>query len=283
MRRSVFGLVALAAIGVVGGFMGGLHHAADSLSIGRPLLALICLLGVLVFRARAVRFGLLVIGLVGVGSCGIYLLPQSGEGDLRVYSKNLWFANTTIPSIVADIEASGASIVMLQEVSDQNKFVLDLLAERFPYQSLCRFSSWSGVALASQHPIDGTPLCSTKRAVLAVPIRHGAERIWFGSLHLPWPWPYDSRDNEIAGLDVLSKLDGPVVVGGDFNSVPWSKRVRDVAAATGTQVTGPMQQTLFLRNIPLPIDMVLAPGGGKLQTRPLLGSDHFGLIADIKL
>ena len=81
----------------------------------------------------------------------------------------------------------------------------------------------------------------------------------------------------------MRSLDGKVVVAGDFNIFPWTSRVERITAITKTKVAGPARFTLTYLNIPLPIDFVLSQNGGSIEKRPLLGSDHAGLVADLAL
>ena len=78
--------------------------------------------------------------------------------------------------------------------------------------------------------------------------------------------------------------DGDIVVGGDFNLVGRGARLRQVAELTQTQRVGPSRITFWLEGLyPMQIDHVLAPKGGRLETRGWHGSDHMGLLAYIPL
>ncbi|NIZ61312.1 hypothetical protein DL239_10035 [Sedimentitalea sp. CY04] len=281
LRNFLLALVWIAAVLVVVGFLGPLHRAADSIAIVRPALGILCLLGVFLGRALWHRTVFAVIALLAMSTTAIPFMPQAPGGDMRVYSKNLWFANTQVQAVVADIEAADVDVVMLQEVSEKNNSILGLLKPRFPHQHLCKFSGRIGIAVVSKHPFAGEPVCSRNRPIAAAPVDLGSQRVWAVSAHIPWPWPYGSVENEQAALDVLSKLEGPVVIAGDFNNVPWSHRVTSIAAMTETQLAGPMGPTLHLRGIPLPIDFALAPRGGTVEMRPMLGSSHAGVLADV--
>ncbi|MHA3913222.1 endonuclease/exonuclease/phosphatase family protein [Halovulum sp. GXIMD14793] len=140
-----------------------------------------------------------------------------------------------------------------------------------------------GIAVLSRHPFSGPPKCSDWRAVAAAPIMIGGQEVWIVSLHIHWPWPFQSAEAEAAAAGVLTPLQGPTVIAGDFNMLPWTQRVQRIARMTGTRLAGPAQFTFSRRNIPLPIDLVLAPGGGQVRMRPLIGSDHAGVVADISL
>lgn len=283
IRKALLGISILAAFFIVAGFLGQVHRGADSIAILRPVFGIGCILGVILTRSIWLRTVLAGTALLALYTVAVHFLPQEPGGHIRIYSKNLGYKNTEVHQIVTDIELSNVDIVMLQEVTAQNGFILQALQNSFPFQHLCKFSGRIGIALVSRHPFAGAPECSDWRALLAAPIEIGDQRLWAVSAHIPWPWPYDNIDNENAATKVLLGLDGPVVVAGDFNMVPWARRVGRVLAMTDTQLAGPVRPTLYFMNIPLPIDLVMAPGGGSVETRPFLGSDHLGIVADLSV
>ena len=283
IRKTLLALACLAACLVGAGFVGELHRASDSIAILRPVCAIACALGLCVARNRGLRLALAGVALLGLVTTGVHGLAQKPGHDLRLYTKNLGYHTTQMSDLVADIAAAKVDVVMLQEVTARNAPLLEALQPAFAHQHVCRFSGRIGIALASRHPFDGAPLCSESRALLAVPIRRAGQRLWAVSVHIPWPWPYDTAANEQAATRVLAGLDGPVVMAGDFNMLPWSGRVQRIADLTETRLAGPMRATLHVKSIPLPIDLVLAPGGGRIDTRPLFGSDHRGVVADVSV
>lgn len=283
VRSSLIFFSFAASLFAIVGFLGQAHRSIDTISMGQPVFGLICILGV--FATKRIWFKLMFSTVAAATTLSVssLLVPQKPGRDLAVYSKNLWFANSEIPALVSDIEASGVDVAMLQEVSDQNRQILKLLQKSFPYQHLCRFSGWSGIALVSRLPFDGQPGCSNSRAVLVAPVQVKNKRVWLVSAHIPWPWPHDSIMNEKDAESVISGLDGAIVVAGDFNVFPWSSRVSRIASMTNTQLAGPVRATLNFRHLPFPLDHVMAPGGGSLEVRPLLGSDHAGVVAKVTI
>lgn len=271
----------LAALGVAVGFLGWWVPAGDSLALLRPVFAGLCLLGVFLLRPRWLRGVVAACALAGAVTILPVFASQSGSGDLRLYAKNLWALNTNYRAVVEDILAADVDVVMLQEVSQRNNRILVLLADTFPYQHLCERSSWMGDAVLSRTPFDGTPTCSAGRALALAPLQIDGRKVWAASVHIPWPWPYQSADNEAEAAAMLDGLDAPVVVAGDFNMFPWTARVQRIADAGDVQLAGPAQKTLTLWRMPMMIDHVLAPHGGVVTRRPLLGSDHHGLVADV--
>lgn len=282
MRLGWLMALLLLVSGVALGFAGGLHPAWDSLSILRMPMALLCLLTLPVGGPWVLRAALLLAGGAGmVTTLPLWLLSQPSD-DLTLYSKNLWFANAQLPALAADIRDSGAEVVTLQEVSERTDEILKLLAVDFPYQHLCRFSGWSGVAVLSKHPIS-TTRCSDRRAVAAAQISRDGQEVWIAAVHLPWPFPYGNAGAADQGVALLDDLTGPVVMAGDFNIFPWADSVRRLNHASGTRAAGPIRPTYMLRGVPLLLDHVHAPGGGVVTTRPLLGSDHRGVLARVSL
>jgi endonuclease/exonuclease/phosphatase (EEP) superfamily protein YafD len=116
---------------------------------------------------------------------------------------------------------------------------------------------------------------------VVVPDSQGEKPVWMVSIHLHWPWPYTQADHVATLLPVLAELEGPVVMAGDFNMVRWADSVRRMGAAARSLPAGPSAGTYtgFDPIMRLPIDHAFAPGGGRLELRPALGSDHLGLLA----
>lgn len=273
-----------AAFLVLVGFLGRFDAVADTVSIGRPLFGIACLGGIIIARALWLRLAFGAIALLALCTVAVTFLPQKPGGDIRIYSKNLLYTNAKVQALAADIEAADVDVVVFQEVSHRNDSVLGLLKTSFPYQHLRPdHTTGRGIAVVSRHPFDGDPIRSKWPAIVAVPILMEDQRVWIVSAHMPWPWPFSNIRTEKAVAAVLSDLEGPIVIAGDFNFVPWSGRVGKITSLTGTYLAGPVQPTFHFKNIPLPIDLALAPGGGSLETRPLLGSDHAGIVADLGL
>jgi len=281
MRYLVATFFGLAGLGVVLGFLGTIHPAGDSIGLLRPIFGALCLIGIPCVAFRRFRVVLACLGSFAVVTIFPSFIDQNDGTDMRLYSKNIWWANDDVEEIAADILAADVDVVMLQEVSERTQSILPLLADRYPYQHWCSRSRWMGEAVLSRTPIVDAPLCTPDRGAAAAMVEIDGAQVWAVSVHIPWPWPYESADNEADVETLLSQIDGPVVIAGDFNIFPWAARVQRVAKESGTEVVGPTRPTLTLWNMPLPIDHVLASGGGRISKRPLLGSDHHGLVANV--
>lgn len=263
--------------------LGGLHPIADTLSIVAPILA-----------ALAVGFALCVNGWFGGGVASVAVLwlavwghqvmrTSGPAGDFLLYQKNLWYRNTELEALAADIIGTGADAVTLQEVSTRNVGLLDLLRPTYPHQHLCPFSRWSGIAVVSAHPFQaGSAICSSARGLAAAELLRDGARITVASIHLPWPYPYNQAERLTLIQPKLRALQRPVVVGADLNMFPRTRVTRRIARLTGTRELRQVLPTLHLNGVPMYLDHILAPGG-QVERRPKLGSDHFGLLGRLAL
>ncbi|MEL6840173.1 MAG: endonuclease/exonuclease/phosphatase family protein [Pseudomonadota bacterium] len=271
-------LLACATFGVWSGFAGGLHPIGDTLSLFRIVLGSACLIGCLLSIGWAWRSVLLATGTAALITTIPMLWPGPGTGDLTIYSKNLWYRNGQLDAVAADMRQSRAEVIALQEVSSQNERLMAALSDTYPHQHLCRY----GVAILSKHPITDR-ICSEGRSIAAAQIDRGGERVWVGSVHLPWPFPFANARGADAAQEVIEDLDGPVVLAGDFNIFPWANSVRQLQRSAGAIPAQPIRPTFSLKGAPLFLDHVHAPGGGTVTYRGLLGSDHLGVLARVRL
>ncbi|MCG3266432.1 endonuclease/exonuclease/phosphatase family protein [Yoonia sp. I 8.24] len=279
------GVVTLLAlcVGILLGFGGHVHPLGDSLALVRMPLGIVCAAGLAFQMPRVLRIFSVAAATLALGTTAPLLVASGAEGPLLLYTKNLLYRNSDLPALADDIRASAADVVTLQEVSRTNGAILGMLANDYPYQHLCRFSGWSGVAVLSKTPFAGTPLCSTHRGVAAARIVKERQAVWVASVHLPWPYPYDHARSATSASDLLAQLEGAIVMGGDFNIFPWAASVRQLRQVSQTRLARPIRPTYNLYGAPLFLDYVSAPGGGRVTYRDRLGSDHMGVLAALHL
>ncbi|MEQ1771079.1 MAG: endonuclease/exonuclease/phosphatase family protein [Devosia sp.] len=108
--------------------------------------------------------------------------------------------------------------------------------------------------------------------------------------HLDWPYPIERQQTELAEAEAeVAKVEGPLLLVGDFNSTPWSYAMKGFAAATGlTRETHnlPTYPELFTlrRLVPtvsfLPLDQVFQRNiiVHELHRGAPTGSDHLPVI-----
>lgn len=261
---------------------GRFHPLGDSLAVFRPAMALVLLALAFAFRGVG-RLGLLAVVLVA----GLPIIWMMRPGPVTervviVYQKNLLFNRGDSSGLIADFRETRADVLLLEEVSAANLPILEAMRDSHPYQVLCPAHSVGGVAILSAYRISDA-YCAEGQGYATARVHHMAGEFTAVAIHLHWPWPFgqEAQVNRILGN--LAGLRRPLVMGGDFNMVPWSGAPRRVAQATDTRILGPMRPTLFVKGYPLPIDHVLVDfrTRGEVELRPKLGSDHHGVLARI--
>lgn len=280
--------VAFAAFAALGAsYLGALHPAGDSLAVIRgPLVALAFGLAVLLAGWRPAGPVLIALSLVAaVDWAAPRLWRPAPGGDLIVYQKNLLYQQTDRRAFVADVVASGADIVTLQEVSRANRPVLFDLAAHYPYVQVCRGGPVGDTALLSRAPM-ARGWCGLHQGIALAEIEHEAGLIRAASLHVgwPWPWPQASHLSNLLPEFAAATEARLTVVGADMNTVAEAHAIRRVERAAGAGRIGHVERSFAYRGYPLGIDHVFATGGtGSIEIRPLLGSDHHGVLARIAL
>ena len=300
MRWFLSVLALLCGLALVLGFGGRFHGGGDTLAVGRPAVVA-ALAGVsvmlLVWRVRLLGVVGLCLALLG----GVSMAPPAflaerpaGAQVYAIYQKNLLFFLPDTGPVAEDILATGADFVTLQELHARNRPILGTLRKAYPSQQFCPITQVGGIAVLSRWPATGTaPKCDDQNEWAAMQVETPDGPLWLVSVHLRWPYPYGQRVQVTRILPALKALGGPVVVGGDFNMVPWSFTVAEISRATRTRSAGYAGGTFALsyhqdgrdlaaRMPRLPIDHVLVPDIGaavSLDRRARLGSDHHGVLA----
>lgn len=279
-----------AGLALAAGFLGALHPAGDTLGVFRLQFAALALVLALsaaaLSRRRALPLAAALAALLAAAPAALSYRASAAPtaGPHALYQKNLYFRLPDAGAIIADIRASGAAVVTLQEVTEPNRAVMQALAGSHPVQAWCPYarSRAGGTAVLSAWPALGEPLCPEGGGLTAVRLQAPFGPVWAVSLHLLWPWPYGQETQAARVADFLAGLDGPVILGGDFNMAPWGWSLRRIARAAGTAKAGPTATTLAgkIPFAPLTIDHVLLPRGwrGAQEIRPELGSDHRGIL-----
>ncbi|MGJ5620564.1 endonuclease/exonuclease/phosphatase family protein [Sulfitobacter sp. MF3-043] len=295
IRLLMFGSVIVLIGLVLLGFTGRYFAPGDSVAIIKPQAGtlLIPLAMVLWFlKARRTALISMTLSVFALGSIvpGFFATETDCSREcLTLYQKNLMSKAWPRYSLADDIIASGAQIVTLQEVSDHNRKFMANMFDHFPVAVICEFRRARDVAVLTSLPtIDGTEFCEAKVGLAGVQLRApNGQSIWIVSVHLEWPFPYGQfRQTQIIEKRI-AELEGPVLIAGDFNMVPWGESVQRIRRAVGNHYLGAFRNTHDLGGLflPLPIDTVLVPKGatGTVELRGFMGSDHRGVLARIAL
>jgi endonuclease/exonuclease/phosphatase (EEP) superfamily protein YafD len=302
--KALLPLLALLGLGLLGaGFLGRWWPPGDSLAVGRLwVMGGLVLIAPLAWRVGLRRLSVAVLltllmaavptGLAWRGAMGPGREAGTGAGagagaGLILYQKNVNYRGGDRAALIADLRASGADVVALQETVAADQAMFAALEDLYPTQVHCRSSVVGDVAILARAPaVAGSAACSRHDnwATLRLELP-GIGAVQVVSLHLAWPWPFSQALQLPGVVGALTGMEGPVIVAGDFNMQPWGASVAAVAATIGGQRLGGHGTTRvgWLPPPPVIIDHVLVPGGwgGTVTLRPLTGSDHRGLLARI--
>ena len=265
----------------LGSFAGRLHPAGDSLAVFRlPIAGVLALVVIWSPWPALLRWLVAVICIAAMAQIVLQKYTTHPAGPVIVYQKNLLFGNAQVEALQSDILAANPDIVALQEVTSRNAALVQNLRATYPHQASCALTDWARVAILSRWPVEGE-ICLEQRGLVGLQVLSPDGVFWAFSLHAYWPWPHGQARQIGEVLPVLGTLNEPIVIAGDFNMVPWSYTHRWLAGVTQTSRAGPLFPTFRRVGVPLPIDHVYAPGGGRASARPLLGSDHLGVLAEV--
>ncbi|GGE40355.1 endonuclease/exonuclease/phosphatase family protein [Actibacterium pelagium] len=287
-------VLVLGVLGLAASFGGALHPVGDSLAVFRGQIAVVVvLLAMIVWGLGARRSGAL--GAIIAIGCGLTVWPSlvmpafakpsdTSETGILVYQKNMSFRMPDTKALTDDIRAAGVTHITLQEVDPDNRAILAALKSEFPSQHLCgEKRGVGGMAVLSRWPrTKAEPICNW--GFVAMQVQGPDTPVWIASVHLNWPYPHNQARQVSLLLPILKALDQPVVIGGDFNMVPYASSSRRIRRAAGVQAMPGLHDSFprFGRFLPLAIDHVWASKVTAVEVRPLLGSDHMGLLARIE-
>ncbi len=291
MKRLVISATLAGLVVLGGGYLGAWHPAGDSLAVARPYIsAVLAGLGVFLLAYRLRLAAVVTVGAAAVAVAPILWAMGSAAAmpvaSLSLYQKNMLFRMPSPPRLGDDILIHNPDFVTLQEVSGVNLAVFDTLGDAYPSRQFCPFETIGGVAVASRWPVvPGTGFCAQHYGLAAMQVSTPQGKVWAVSIHLHWPWPHNQTSQAARLLPLLQALDGPMVIGGDFNMVPWSHLMGQFEQATNTRRIGRAHVSLIKFDgwLRVPIDHVLVSGQGDTQRLPRLGSDHYGILARFDL
>jgi endonuclease/exonuclease/phosphatase (EEP) superfamily protein YafD len=287
-------------------WLGAWVPAIDALSPAWPLSPMLALAALASARLRGIAS---IVALAALGLCVPTLLAiprpngattvQADAVRLRVVTHNVWAANDDPAGTAAALLASGADLLLLQEVDQKFAGALPLLRRSYPFYNPC--SQSCSLAILSRYPLDrvkygfrlsdgrpiGPGLIQTR-----VHLPNGAV-FPVATIHLPRgrPLEQDRRQRVSLAAAVRTVDTRSLILAGDFNLVPWSSRLRwlDTAMMPLRRVTSapswPARVGDHSFPLPLvPIDHLYAGPDWALAAVHRLdrtGSDHYPIAVDL--
>jgi endonuclease/exonuclease/phosphatase (EEP) superfamily protein YafD len=270
--------------------------------IAAVLLGLVLLLLLGGAWRRALLFLLAFAVSAGQGAAIIYrqqeareaLVAAPGKPLLKLLSFNILTSNPNGESIARFVAGSGADVVVLMEASPIAAHV-DMLRAAYPYLAGCGDGSrCGGVVVLSRTPLADVSVQSMSgiwlNRLVTATTEIAGQRVNLVAAHLVKPYFDEFAAEELAKLGaVIGRLEGPVVLAGDFNAAAWSEAIERLMTrqallpgpgypATWPVRLGPLGVPIdnIFTQAPLVIEKVEALGDA-------MGSNHRGLLAEIRV
>jgi endonuclease/exonuclease/phosphatase (EEP) superfamily protein YafD len=304
----------LAACGAFSGWLDLVNCVAPLLLASGPAGALLA--GAALDRGRF-RAACIVLGAAAAVYGGLMVIPEAaavrprpspGAPVYRIVSANLFRDNVMPLAAARAVTSPDADALLLQE-TDSVAFTARskaVLQSRYPYASTCPGATVE-IRLKAPPLAQGCGLQDSRsgyhawRAAFAW-VRApgpGGRPVVLATVHLERPYPPERQALQrrlLAQALRLAPKGDPVILAGDFNTVPWSfgmwrqdRLLQPLRRWTHLQPTYPAQINTTFTPWPLPvlpIDHLYASAQwtpvrvARIRTP---GSDHFGLQADLAL
>lgn len=222
---------------------------------------------------------------------------EDSEGT-KVYFANVWARNDRLADIGKSVAAANADVVALIEVTDTQADGLSLLLKDYEHTLSGTpsplFEGGPRTVVASKWPMTKTgSTYADGLAVLEADVRAPEGPVRIVVVHLTRPWPFDDpRAQERQLTRLADRIDEGgvenVVLVGDFNATPTSRRLTAFREQAGLQIapafagTWPSPVPGFLR---VPIDNVFVGPNLVVTSRNVgrfNGSDHRPVVVVVK-
>lgn len=290
----------LFSIPLVLGFFGAAHPAFDSFSHFRMHLAVLMALSAvpaLFFRlwregAMAMVLALTALATTLAPSSPAAIAEPARQQPLyKLLQLNLRYDNQQQADVFRLIARESPDVITLEEVSDNWRPRLKAIEARYPYNLYCpNRSRIGGAAILSRRPfaLGSTPICVDSLIAIAR-VDFGGRSAIITALHLDWPWPFAQDWNVGEIRPYLERLEGPLIIAGDFNAVPWSQTLKNITQYSKTRIPEGLRPSWLVngtlanaaRWVGLPLDHVLVSeriSDARVQSLDPVGSDHLPLL-----
>ncbi|AMM86167.1 hypothetical protein AZF01_19015 [Martelella sp. AD-3] len=224
--------------------------------------------------------------------------PERDDGQryatLKLIEFNMLYSNRNGAAIADWLEAQNADIVYALESNPIWRH-LDALSETYPYCAGCtRDGRSDDLIVLSKFPLQDVSIMSLGKVASNRFIRSRIEvegsTVTLVAMHLTKPYFDNFQQEELMqARRFLRAAEGPVILGGDFNSSLISPDIRAFIEALGlrSHAHEPRTWPAGAPSIGLPIDHILVRPPAHIDTltrmKDSLGSNHFGLIAEISI
>jgi endonuclease/exonuclease/phosphatase (EEP) superfamily protein YafD len=227
--------------------------------------------------------------------------PDGSGVPLRVISANVYDGNATPEKVLDFVRRQEGDIVILIDAERERwRPVLAEIGTLYPHRTPELWNEGGPIILFSRFPIERHEKIQPprgQRPYLEVDLAVDARIVTVLGVHPASPAVTDpartrKRNHSLnhIGRNIEDRI-RPLIVAGDFNTTPWSPHFRDLISASGLRNAAQGQGLVatWPRQFwpaRVPIDHVLVRGPFAVETitrGPSIGSDHFPVIADLRL
>lgn len=224
------------------------------------------------------------------------------DDSMRLMTFNIYAKNDDYDALFEAIEKENPDFLLVQEYWREHREELSPRIEKLlPNFIFCQGGKRSFLAIYSRFPISETTGhdCNEeisngqRHSIISVKVE---AEIPFNlvTTHFDWPIPADRQFEQMRKVaSSLNSIEGPLLIGGDFNSTPFSYTHKNFVKNTGLTravwltPTWPAPPTYPIDMPPwLQLDHILYRGDfvvSEPRRGENGGSDHFPLIVDFKL
>ena len=241
----VLGALGLPVLDTDGGLFGSLVGVGSSLMPALLIPALPLMLLAAVWRLPKIALALAPAVAAFALLYGPMLLPKPAQAapetpSLTVYTHNLHVMTDELAGIEAEIRASGADVVALQELTEPAaEFLAAALHDLYPYTALNPVGvTTHGAGILSKWPLRETETWITSMAQMRTTVDWPGGTFAFYNLHPPPPrWflqPFDATDRAVALNEALRRASEetlPVMLAGDFNLTDQTADYQQITGA----------------------------------------------------
>ena len=220
--------------------------------------------------------------------------PVSAEpvAQFRFLSFNVLAHNPRAEELVDAVMADPPDVMLVMETPGVEAY-LDRLKTVFPYSIGCERAPSCDISLHSRVPLENPRIITLRpfnhERMVTAQVEIDGQSVTIAGVHLSKPYFDQASWIELARIRrVLLEIDGPMVLGGDFNSAAWTEPLAQLGDALQL-IPGPWTPATWpvrLGPLGVPIDNVFTRGNARLLTLEAgesYGSNHRPLWADVAI
>lgn len=212
--------------------------------------------------------------------------------EFRFLNFNVLNENRRASELVDAVLADPPDVMLVMETPGIEPY-LSKLATVFPYRVGCDNSATCDISLFSQVPIADGKITRLQpfrfERMVTGRINVNGQDVTIAGVHLSKPYFDRASWREVFDINnALSRIEGPMVLAGDFNSAFWSEPL-EYLGRQQSLIPGPWPAATWpvrLGPFGVPIDNVFTRGNARLLTLDAgdnLGSNHRPLWADVAI